>query len=76
MKCRHRGDSLRNQLDRLLTRLDLHFQGIALRCRRCDETAYAATVELAETFGWSALRHVKGPNYTGLCVHHGKKPKA
>jgi hypothetical protein len=76
MKPRRRRKSFRKELDRLLMAHGRHFKGIALQCRHCGEPAYAATVEMAQTFGWSAIRHVKGPNYTGLCIDCGKKPKA
>lgn len=48
----------------------LNFQGIRLRCRKCGEIAFAAKVEVALMFGWSAVRHLRGPCYTGRCIDH------
>ena len=42
--------------------------GIMLHCRQCDEQAWAGSVRLAETFGWTEIVQLKDQDYTGLCI--------
>ncbi len=55
-------------IDEVLKINGLRFKGIRLKCRQCGEPGLAASVSLAETFGWIELKQISGPNYEGLCM--------
>jgi hypothetical protein len=61
-------EPFKKRADRLLQRAGRTFRGIRLRCTNCGEEAFAATPQLAETFGWSKVKQVKGASYHGICV--------
>lgn len=46
--------------------------GIQLKCCRCGERRFARDLKIAGWFGWSELRHVKGPKYSRLCIDCGR----
>ena len=61
-------ENFKDTADRELQRLGLAFHGIHLECRTCDCEAFVITLALAETFGWSDIRHVAGAEYQGTCA--------
>ena len=66
---RRRPDSFKKLVDRILHEHGRSFQGIHLKCRRCGEEAFAASLKVAKLFGgWTKLRKRDGPHYLGFCI--------
>jgi hypothetical protein len=62
------------QVDRLLRQVGLSFQGVHLRCRSCGDEALAKDTACAREWGgWTKLRHLRGPHYSGLCIDCSKR---
>jgi len=56
-------------VDQILKARGLKFKGVHLRCRRCGEQAFAASLEVAISFGgWTKLRKRDRSHCIGLCI--------
>ena len=61
-------DEFKKTIDDILKFLGRKFQGIRLQCKSCGEVAYAKSPEIAEAFGWSSVKQLKGALYEGTCI--------
>ena len=61
-------DNFKETVDEVLHDLGLTFKGIHLQCRNCDYEAFATSLAMAESFGWSDIQQVKGAEYHGICM--------
>ena len=61
-------DNFKKTVDEVLHDLGLTFKGIHLQCRNCDYEAFATSLAMAESFGWSDIQQVKGAEYHGICM--------
>jgi hypothetical protein len=66
--------SFRQHIEALLQMTGTSFHGIALKCRRCKQEALARDLTMAAGLGgWTSIRRVRGPRYSGLCIDCSKR---
>jgi hypothetical protein len=69
-------NAFRKSIKKLLDMTGTSFRGIELACRRCKQQAFARDLSIAAGLGgWTSIRRVRGPHYSGLCMDCSPQPK-